>query len=104
MSLQERLRSKYLHCILELGSFWEQHGLWNKAIFCYQKGIEVDDLIETFYQRLMVCFRETGRCPEAIAAYHQCQRILSIVLALEPAAETRSIYQTLLEQQHYKAG
>jgi len=104
VSLQERLRSKYLHCILELGSFWEQHGLWNKAIFCYQKGIEVDDLIETFYQRLMVCFRETGRCPEAIAAYHQCQRILSIVLALEPAAETRSIYQTLLEQQHYKAG
>lgn len=104
VSLQERLRSKYLHCIIELGSFWEQHGLWDKAISCYQKGIEVDDLIETFYQRLMVCFRETGRRPEAIAAYRQCQRILSVVLALEPAVETRSIYQAILEQQHHKAG
>jgi DNA-binding SARP family transcriptional activator len=104
VSLQERLRSKYIHCIIELGSFWEQHGLWSKAIFCYQKGIEVDDLIETFYQRLMVCYRETGRRSEAIAAYRQCRRILSVVLALEPTAETRSIYQTLLEQQHYNAG
>lgn len=103
VSLQERLRSKYIHCILELGNFWERHGLWNKAIFCYQKGVEVDDLIETFYQRLMVCFRETGRRPEAIAAYRQCQRILSAVLALEPTAETRSIYLTLLEQQHSRA-
>lgn len=104
VSLQERLRSKYIHSIIELGHFWEQHGLWNKAIFCYRKGIEVDDLIETFYQRLMVCFRETSRRPEAIATYHQCQRILSVVLSLEPVAETRSIYLNILEQQHHKAG
>lgn len=104
VSLQERLRSKYIHCLIELGNFWEQHGLWNKAVFCYQKGIEVDDLIETFYQRLMVCFRETGRRTEAISIYRQCQRILSVVLGLEPAVETRLIYQDILEQPHYKAG
>jgi len=104
VSLQERLRSKYLHCIIELGNYWEQQRLWSKAIACYQKGIEVDDLIETFYQRLMVCFSETGRRSEAIAAYRQCQRVLSSVFALEPAAETRSIYRAILAQQHPKAG
>ena len=104
VSLQERLRSKYIHCIIDLGRYWEQHGLWDKAIFCYRKGIEVDDLIETFYQRLMVCFRETGRRAEAIAAYHQCRRIRSVVLSLEPVSETRAIYQSILERQHHKAG
>jgi DNA-binding SARP family transcriptional activator len=104
VSLQERLRSKYLHCILELGGFWEQQGLWNKALDCYLKGIEVDDLIETFYQRLMVCFSKTGRQPEAVAAYRQCQRILSTVLGLEPTPETRAIYQSIVAHQHFKAG
>jgi len=104
VSLQERLRSKYLHCILELGGFWEQQGQWNKALDCYLKGIEIDDLIETFYQRLMVCFSETGRQPEAVAAYRQCQRILSSVLGLEPTPETREIYQSIVAHQHFKAG
>jgi DNA-binding SARP family transcriptional activator len=90
--------------MIELGRFWEQHGLPGRAIQCYQKGIEVDDLIETFYQRLMVCLDQTGRQPEAIATYRQCRQILSVVLGLAPLKETCDIYESVLAHYQQQAG
>jgi LuxR family maltose regulon positive regulatory protein len=104
VSLQERLRNKYVHCMIELGRFWERHGLPARAILCYQKGIEVDDLIETFYQRLMVCLDQTGRQPEAIATFRQCRHVLSVVLGLTPMRETTDIYATILSNYQRQAG
>lgn len=96
VSIRERLRSKYIHSLVELGHFWEKHGFWDNAILTYRKGIELDDLVETFYQRLMICLIKKGRKPEAIAVYRQCGRLLSVVLGLEPMDETREIYQSIL--------
>jgi DNA-binding SARP family transcriptional activator len=104
VSLQERLRNKYIHCMIALGGFWERQGLPGKAILCYQKGIEVDDLVETFYQRLMVCFEQAGRQPEAIATFRQCRHILSVVLGIAPMKETRDIYQGILSSSRQQAG
>jgi len=103
VSMQERLRSKFIHGLLEFGGYWEARGLMNKAIECYRKGIEVDDLVETFYQRLMYCLMATGREPEAIAAYRQCRHVLSIVLGLQPTAATSQIYQDLLARNAKRA-
>jgi len=94
VSLQERLRSKFIHCMIELCRFWERHDRPELAIHGYQK--DVDDLVESFYQRLMVCYAATGRLPEAMASYRQCRHILSVVLGLEPTAETRQMYHSLL--------
>jgi LuxR family maltose regulon positive regulatory protein len=98
VSLQERLRTRFIHCMIELGRFWEQHDLPDLAIHCYQKGVEVDDLVERFYQRLMVCYADTARLPEAMASYRQCRHILSIVLGLAPTAETQQIYRSILNR------
>ena len=92
------LHYQYIHCLIDLGRFWERQGQWNTAISCYQKGIEVDDLVETFYQRLMLCLVKMGRKPEAMAVYRQCQRILSVVLGLEPMDDTLAIYQSIRSQ------
>ena len=103
VSMQERLRNKYIHVLIELGYYWESRGLLDKAIECYRKGIEIDDLIETFYQRLMHCLLATGRDPEAIAAYRQCRHVLSIVLGLQPTEDTTRIYHTLLARNARRA-
>jgi DNA-binding SARP family transcriptional activator len=95
ISLQERLRHRFVHGMLTLGNFWEQQGRPDRAIGCYRKGIEVDDLIETFYQHLMLCLDATGRQPEAIACYRQCRQVLSIVLGLQPAEQTQDIYRAI---------
>lgn len=99
VSLQERLRHRFVHGMLTLGNFWEQQGRPDRAIDCYRKGIEVDDLIETFYQHLMLCLDATGRQPEAIACYRQCRHLLSVVLGLQPAEETQNIYCAIRARQ-----
>lgn len=91
VSLRERLRSKYIHNLLQTGRYWETHGFWERAIDCYQKGLEVDDLIETFYQRLMACYLEQQRYSEGLATYRRCSRVLSITLGLRPEAETEAL-------------
>ncbi len=95
VSLRERLRSKFLHHLLDVGHYWEVHGSWDKAMQCYQRGIEVDNLIEDFYQRLMACCLETQRISEGIAVYQRCWRILSSVLGLQPGPETDALYYSL---------
>jgi len=95
VSLRERLRSKFISSLLDIGRYWEIHGFWDKAIQCYQKGLEVDDLIEVFYQRLMLCTLQTRQISEGMAAYRRCRQILSIVLGLQPTPETESIYLAL---------
>jgi DNA-binding SARP family transcriptional activator len=102
VSLRERLRSKYIHTLLELGQYWEIHGFWDKAMLCYQKGLEVDDLIEVFYQRLMLCCLETQRISEGLSVYRRCRQVLSIVLGLQPELETDSIYQSLRNARTHK--
>ena len=95
VSMRERLRSKFIYSLLDMGRYWEIHGFWDKAIQCYQKGLEVDDLIEVFYQRLMLCTLQTRNISEGMAAYRRCRQILSIVLGLQPQPETESIYLSL---------
>lgn len=97
VSMRERLRSKFIYSLLDMGRYWETHGFWDKAIQCYQKGLEVDDLIEVFYQRFMLCALHAQRISEGMAAYRRCRQILSIVLGLQPEPETESIYLSLKE-------
>jgi len=95
VSLRERLRSKYIHNLLETGHYWESHGFWEKAISCYQRGLEVDDLIESFYQRLMVCYLALRRYSEGLATYRRCSRVLAMTLGLQPETETESLNNEL---------
>ena len=95
VSLRERLRSKFIYNLLDVGRYWEIHGFWDRAMQCYQKGLEVDDLIEVFYQRLMICSLETHRISEGLSAYRRCRQILSVVLGLQPEPETETLYVAL---------
>ena len=95
VSLRERLRSKFIYNLLDVGRYWEIHGFWDRAMRCYHKGLEVDDLMEVFYQRLMTCSLETRRISEGMSAYRRCRQILSVVLGLQPEPATESLYIAL---------
>ena len=96
VSLRERLRMRFIQHLLDVGRYWEACGLWDKAVVCYQRGLEVDDLVEQFYQRLMVCSLETRRISDGVAIYRRCQKVLSIVLGLDPAPETETLHFALV--------
>ena len=98
VSLRERLRSKYLSCVNRLGQHWLQLGNGEKAIECYQRGLDVDDLAEEFYQGLMLCYQRLNRETEARAVYHRCRKTLSSALGIEPSAKTEAIYESIMKK------
>ena len=98
--ITERLRNHIIRAYLALGDFWEKQSDWNHAINAYQEGIEIDYLIEVFYQRLMSIHDNHGRFAEALATYEQCRKALSTTLGVMPNQETVEIYLAI--QAHAK--
>ncbi len=92
---QERLRSKFLRAVDRLGRQFEGDGQWERAVECYRRGLEVDELAEEFYQRLMTSYLSWGRRAEAIAIYNRCRRVLQSVLGIDPSPTTEAILRTV---------
>jgi LuxR family maltose regulon positive regulatory protein len=96
VTLREHLRNKFMQTVKSLGAYRENMGQWDQAINCYQKGLEVDDLAEEFYQRLMICYRHLGFRSDAISVYQRCLKTLTAALGIAPSPATRAIYESLL--------
>ncbi len=97
ISYDERLRSKFLRAIEKLGDYLEEKGDLNRAVDCFQKAIEVDDVAEMFYRRLMICLKKLDRRSDAISTYKRCEKTLSASLGLEPSPKTKAIKESLYE-------
>jgi DNA-binding SARP family transcriptional activator len=95
LSPRERLKSKFLRNALRLGGHLEEAGRWDEAMEYYRRCLEVDELMEEFYRRLMRCCMELGRKAEGITVYRQCCDTLDRVLGVQPSRETSSLYHRL---------
>jgi len=95
MAARERLRSKFLRTVEFLGRSIERDGQWAEAIACYRKGLEVDDLAEGFYQRLMICHGRLGQAAEAVEVYNRCRKTLTGVLGIPPSPVTETLRKSL---------
>jgi DNA-binding SARP family transcriptional activator len=96
MSPSEQLRSKFFRGVKRIGLFFQERGDWDKAIECFQKGLEVDNLAEEFYQGLMTCYQRLGRRSEALLVYSRCKKVLSTALGFSPSPKTESIQREIL--------
>ena len=72
ISYRERLRCNFIHYMDKLGDYKEKTGQLNKAIECFTKGLEADDLAEEFYRHLMACLLQLGKRSEALSVYRRC--------------------------------
>jgi DNA-binding SARP family transcriptional activator len=94
---KENLRSKFLRAVEKLGNLFERDEQCEKAIECYQRGLEADELGEGFYQRLMMCYGRSDRRAEALSVYHRCRKIMQSVLGVDPSDKTEAIYKRLMQ-------
>ncbi len=97
ISLRERLRGKFLALIEKSGRSWEDQRKFPKALECYQKGLECDDLFEEFYKRTMICYLRLGRKAEAVSTYRRCKKTLG-AHGLDPSLEAETIYNKLISE------
>ena len=92
---RDRFQAKLVRGVLEHGEVLEQRGEWERAGRLYERALEVDNLAEALYRRLMVCLRESGDPAAALTTYRRCRELLSIVLNRAPSAETEAVRATL---------
>lgn len=92
---RDRLKSKFLRSVTMLGAALEQARQWEQSTALYARALELDNLAEGMYRRLMICYRELGETNEALNVYRRCREMLSIVLGTRPSAETEAIRSTL---------
>ncbi len=95
VAARDRLKAKLLRAVGTLGGCLEQDRQWEQAIALYARALELDNLAESMYRRLMICYRELGETAEALQVYRRCHDMLSIVLALKPSAETEAVRASL---------
>jgi DNA-binding SARP family transcriptional activator len=95
-SPRERLKAKFLRAVSLLGNHWECSKKYPKAIECYHKGLEVDDLAEELYQHLMLCHLKLGRKADAVKTYRRCRDMLQTNLGVGPSEETEMLYRKIM--------
>jgi DNA-binding SARP family transcriptional activator len=95
LAARDRLAAKFLRAVAHLGAQLEQNQQWEDAAALYSRALELDNLAEALYRRLMVSYRELGEAAEALKVYRRCRDMLSIVLGLSPSPETEAIRGTL---------
>jgi ATP/maltotriose-dependent transcriptional regulator MalT/DNA-binding SARP family transcriptional activator len=95
LPLRDRLHAKLSRSALAEGQRLEGCGDFAAARALYERVLELDNLAEAIYRRLMVCQRELGDPAGALTTYRRCRELLSIVLNRKPAAETEALRASL---------
>lgn len=95
ISPRERLRSKVLSYLIEVGQVWEMLHDDEHAIRSYHRGLEIEPLAEELYQKLIRCYLNNKRTAEAIATFRRCKLVLAEQLQISPAPATLDLYATL---------
>ena len=95
LPLRDRLQARLARAVLAAGQEHEDRKDYAAARALYQRALELDNLAEAIYRRLMICQREEGDAAGALTTYRRCRELLSIVLGRKPAPETEAIRATL---------
>jgi LuxR family transcriptional regulator, maltose regulon positive regulatory protein len=99
LPLRERLRSRYLRAIEELGRRFESLHDSAGAVRCYQRGLEVEPAAEALYLRLMCCHQALKQPAEALAVYRRCRRAMATLVGVAPSREIEAMLASLGQQQ-----
>lgn len=95
VSLREGLRDRYSRYVGGIGARLEREGRVEEAIAWYQRGLDTDNLAESFYQGVMRCHLQAGRNAEGLAAFRRMRELLSVVLGARPSATSEALHRAL---------
>jgi LuxR family maltose regulon positive regulatory protein len=98
VSPRERLRSKFLQAVYLVGNGLESIEQWEKAEIWYRSSLDIEDLSEETYQRLMRCLQKLGYHAEALSIYERCKTTLGAAFGLPPSSKTQQIRRSLLQR------
>ncbi len=92
LCLRERLASRAVRAVLEVGRKLEHHGLWDEAATLYHGMVDVAPMHEDLVRRLMHCLGQLGKPAEARAVFERFRRLLASLLGQQPSSDMLSTY------------
>jgi DNA-binding SARP family transcriptional activator len=93
---RERLAGLHADALQRLARQHEQDHRWPEAIRCAERLVARDPLREEYHRLLIGLCRASGDRARAVRAYHVCATTLEDELGIEPAPETRVLYESLV--------
>ena len=93
---RERLLDLHLSAAEDLASLLYEQGNFNQAVTLCHHILDYDPLWEEAYRLMMRSYYQQGNRSLALRAYQRCVRRLKETLDVEPARETRELFQTIL--------
>lgn len=95
VSRRERQRARFAQLVSDMGSVHESAQDWEEALRWYQKGLEVDDLVESFYQGVMRCDLALDKRAEGLNTFRRMRQVLSVTLGAAPSDASEALYRDL---------
>lgn len=95
---REYLHHRFIQSVEQLGNYLQEKKEWKKAIVLYEKGLKIDELVDSFYRGLMVCNHQLGRKTRALVAYSRCKKNLAENLNTKPSAEIEALKNSILNR------
>ncbi|MBP7113625.1 MAG: winged helix-turn-helix domain-containing protein [Nitrosomonas sp.] len=99
ITFRNQLRAHYTRIIEQYGALLEQDGEWSGAIECYLRAIEIEPLVEVFYNNLMNIYIQHDRRSEALAVYQRCCQSLLTRLGINPSSSIQVLYHKIINPQ-----
>ena len=93
---RERLAGLHADALERLARQHEQEHRWPEAIRCAERLVARDPMREEYHRLLIRLCQASGDRARAVRAYHVCATTLEDELGIEPAPETRAVYEALI--------
>jgi two-component SAPR family response regulator len=98
ISEREKLRSLFIQLIDKIGRSLEAKELWHDAIQLYKRGLAINEFVEKFYQRLMICHFNLGEKSDAMIVFERCRKILLSGYGIEPGNKINEIRSMIIQR------
>jgi DNA-binding SARP family transcriptional activator len=93
-----RLEAYYLHALTKLVSYYLGSSRFSIAMETCRLLLKEDPLNEIGHRGIMLAYYHLGNRSAAIEQFFECGRLLRKELDIEPAEETRVLYQSILDE------
>ena len=95
LTYRDRLHNKFIRCLLDVCTYMEKNQRYDEASQLYESGLEIDDLCENIYVKLMACYQNLGRRAQAMKVYQRCQSVIKAHYGVEPSSELQTLFESL---------
>ncbi len=96
-SARETLKTAHLDLLTRLGRFHFTQQNWAMSVAYGEKILRIDSCTEPTHRLLMEAYFHLGQRHLALRQFHRCAEALKDELGVEPAVETLTLYQELVE-------